>query len=128
MVNLSSDDNCVRVWKARGERLNAAFALQRHTSPTAGVMILGAIAYNTRSHLVLIRGTMAAPWYAHDILQPHVLPLIQLVPAANFQQKNALPHPARVSQDGLLTVTTLPLVFRFQEFSPIEHIRDHWRR
>ncbi|GFX74104.1 transposable element Tcb2 transposase [Trichonephila clavipes] len=46
--NLSSDDNCVRVWRPRGERLNPAFALQRHTAPTAGVMIWGVIAYNTR--------------------------------------------------------------------------------
>ncbi|GFW19799.1 transposable element Tcb2 transposase [Trichonephila clavipes] len=36
--NLSSDDNRVRVWRPRGERLNPAFALQRHTAPTAGVM------------------------------------------------------------------------------------------
>ncbi|GFW88924.1 transposable element Tcb2 transposase [Trichonephila clavipes] len=32
--NFSSDDNRVRVWKPRGERLNPAFALQRHTAPT----------------------------------------------------------------------------------------------
>ncbi|GFY10411.1 transposable element Tcb2 transposase [Trichonephila clavipes] len=37
-LNLSSDDNCVRVWRPRGERLNPAFALQRHIAPTAGVM------------------------------------------------------------------------------------------
>ncbi|GFY09921.1 transposable element Tcb2 transposase [Trichonephila clavipes] len=54
--NLSSDDNSVRVWRPRGERLNPVFALQRHTAPTAGVMECCAIAYNTRS-LVLIRGT-----------------------------------------------------------------------
>ncbi|GFY05925.1 transposable element Tcb2 transposase [Trichonephila clavipes] len=50
--NLSSDDNRVRVWRHRGERLNLAFALQQHTSPTAGVMVWGAIAYNMRSPLV----------------------------------------------------------------------------
>ncbi|GFY04038.1 hypothetical protein TNCV_1198161 [Trichonephila clavipes] len=36
---LSSDDNRVRVWRPRGERLNPAFALQRHTASTAGVML-----------------------------------------------------------------------------------------
>ncbi|GFW01184.1 transposable element Tcb1 transposase [Trichonephila clavipes] len=35
----SSDDN--RVWRPLGERLNPAFALQRHTAPTAGVMVWG---------------------------------------------------------------------------------------
>ncbi|PRD24829.1 UNVERIFIED_CONTAM: hypothetical protein NCL1_42646 [Trichonephila clavipes] len=34
-------------------------------------MVWGAIAYNTRSSLVLILGTMTAQQYVHDILQPH---------------------------------------------------------
>ncbi|GFY00972.1 transposable element Tcb2 transposase [Trichonephila clavipes] len=55
--NLSSDDNRVCVWRTRGELLNPVFALQRHT---ACVMVWGAIAYNTRLTLVLIRGTMTA--------------------------------------------------------------------
>ncbi|GFU66812.1 transposable element Tcb2 transposase [Trichonephila clavipes] len=33
--NLSSDGNRVRVWRPRGERINPAFSLQRHTAPTA---------------------------------------------------------------------------------------------
>ncbi|GFY35423.1 transposable element Tcb2 transposase [Trichonephila clavipes] len=37
--NISSDDNRVRVWRPCGERLNLAFSLQRHTAPTAGVMV-----------------------------------------------------------------------------------------
>ncbi|GFW32345.1 transposable element Tcb2 transposase [Trichonephila clavipes] len=46
--NLSSDDNRVRVGRLLGERLNTVFALQRYTAFTAGVMVWGAIAYNTR--------------------------------------------------------------------------------
>ncbi|GFX30801.1 transposable element Tcb2 transposase [Trichonephila clavipes] len=37
--NFSSDDNRVRVWRPRAERLNPAFASQRHSAPTAGVMV-----------------------------------------------------------------------------------------
>ncbi|GFX33147.1 transposable element Tcb2 transposase [Trichonephila clavipes] len=36
--NLSSDDNRVCVWRPRGEGLNPAFALQRHTAPTAAAL------------------------------------------------------------------------------------------
>ncbi|PRD25954.1 UNVERIFIED_CONTAM: Transposable element Tcb2 transposase [Trichonephila clavipes] len=118
--NLSSDDNHVRVWRPRGERLNPAFALQRHTAPTAGVMVWSVIAYNTWSPLVLILGTMTAQWYAHDILQPHVLPLIQWIPGAIFQQDNARSHTARVSQDCLRPVTTLPWHVRFPDLSPMD--------
>ncbi|GFT87741.1 uncharacterized protein TNCV_4000931 [Trichonephila clavipes] len=35
---------------------------------------------------------MTAQWYVHDILQPHVLPLMQQLPGASFQQDNARPH------------------------------------
>ncbi|GFU89270.1 transposable element Tcb2 transposase [Trichonephila clavipes] len=104
---LSSDDNRVRVWRPRGERLNPAFALQRHTTPTADA-IWGAITYNTRSPLVTIRGTMTAQRYVHTILQPHVLPLMQRLPGAPFQKDNVRPHMASVSQECLRTVIILP--------------------
>ncbi|GFV28576.1 transposable element Tcb2 transposase [Trichonephila clavipes] len=123
--NLSSDDNHVRVWRPRGERPNPAFVLQRHTSPTAGVMIWGDIAYNTRSLLVLIRGTMTPQWYVHDILQPHVLPFMQRLPGAIFQQDNARPHTAKVSQKFMCTVITLLWPARSPDLSPIEHIWHH---
>ncbi|GFV87470.1 transposable element Tcb2 transposase [Trichonephila clavipes] len=67
----------------------------------------GVIAYNTQSPLVLIRGTMTAQRYYHDILQPHVLPLLQRLPGANFQQDNARPQTARIAQDDFRTVTTV---------------------
>ncbi|GFV39885.1 transposable element Tcb2 transposase [Trichonephila clavipes] len=76
--------NSGRDWRPRGERHNPAFALQRHSSPTAGVMVWNAKAYNTLSPLILIHGTMKAQRYVHDILQQHVLPLMQRLPGAIF--------------------------------------------
>ncbi|GFY22256.1 transposable element Tcb2 transposase [Trichonephila clavipes] len=100
-----SDANRVRVWKPRGDAfiIYPAFALERHTAPTAGVMVLGVFAYNKRSTLVLIHGTMTAKRYVHDILKPHVFPLIQRLPGAIFQQDNAQPHTANRSLVGLIT-------------------------
>ncbi|GFV08300.1 transposable element Tcb2 transposase [Trichonephila clavipes] len=105
--NLSSDDNRVRVWRPRGERLNLDFALQRHTAPTAGVMVWGVIAYDTRSSLILIHGTMTVQRYIHDILQPHVLPLMAGLTGAIFLQDNVRSHTARKLQDYLRHITTL---------------------
>ncbi|GFS88970.1 transposable element Tcb2 transposase [Trichonephila clavipes] len=68
---------------------------------------------------------MTAHWYVHDILQPHVLQLMQWLPGATFQQDNAQPHTARESHDCLRTVTILPLSVRFPNLSPIDHIWDH---
>ncbi|GFS64880.1 transposable element Tcb2 transposase [Trichonephila clavipes] len=42
-----------------------------------------------------------------------------------FQQDNARPHKARVSQDCLCTITTHPWPFQSLDLSPIEHIWDH---
>ncbi|GFV59037.1 transposable element Tcb2 transposase [Trichonephila clavipes] len=126
-TNPDSDDNCVRVWRPRGECLNPAFASQRHIAPTAGVMIWSAIAYNTWSPLVLIRGTMTALRYVHDILQPHVLPLMQRLPRAIFQQANARPLTT-MTQVCLRTVTTLSWPVQPADLSAIEHIWDHLGR
>ncbi|GFS61644.1 uncharacterized protein TNCV_4312951 [Trichonephila clavipes] len=57
-----------------------------------------------------------SPGYVHDILQPHVLPLMQRFPRAIFQQDNARPHKARVSQDCFHTVTTPSLAFPIPKF------------
>ncbi|GFX21337.1 l-Fucosyltransferase [Trichonephila clavipes] len=62
----------------------------------------------TVSSLVLIRGTMSAQWYVHDILQPHVLPLMQRLPGAIFKQDNSRSDMTKVSQDCYRIVTTLP--------------------
>ncbi|GFT03312.1 uncharacterized protein TNCV_2984912 [Trichonephila clavipes] len=113
------------MWIPRGERLNPALALQRHIAPTASVMVWDAIDYNTLSPLVLIRVTMTAQWYVHDIQQPHVLSLMQWLPGAIFKQDNARPHMARVSHNCILTVTTLPWLTQSPDFSPIEPIWDH---
>ncbi|GFW05479.1 uncharacterized protein TNCV_436601 [Trichonephila clavipes] len=44
-LNLGSDDNRVRVWRPRGERIKPAFALQRHTAPTAGIEVQNGITF-----------------------------------------------------------------------------------
>ncbi|GFX92982.1 transposable element Tcb1 transposase [Trichonephila clavipes] len=81
-LNIISDDKRVCVWRPLGERLNPAFTLRRHTSPTAGMIVWGVISNNTMSLLVLIRFTMTAQGYAHDILQPLELPLMKRLPRA----------------------------------------------
>ncbi|GFU64100.1 transposable element Tcb1 transposase [Trichonephila clavipes] len=83
---------------------------------------MGCHCCNTRSRLVLIHGTLTVQQYVHDILQPHVLPLIQRLPGAIIPQGNARSHTARALQGCLHTVTTLPWHTRSPDLSPIEHI------
>ncbi|GFV40904.1 transposable element Tcb2 transposase [Trichonephila clavipes] len=115
-------------WCRAREHWTTAEWNQQHTASTASVMVWGSIAYSTRSPVVLIGCIMTAQWYVHDILQPHVLPLMQRLPGAIFQQDNSRPHKARVSQDSLRTDTSLPFPSQSPDLSPIEHIWDHLGR
>ncbi|UYV65561.1 Transposase [Cordylochernes scorpioides] len=92
---LSSDSRRVRVWRRRGERSNPAAI-----------------------------GTMTAQRYVDDVLRPVTLPYFQGVPNALYQQDNARPHTARISQQALQDVQMLPWQPYSPDLSPIEHVWD----
>ncbi|UYV76784.1 hypothetical protein LAZ67_14002012 [Cordylochernes scorpioides] len=121
---LSSDSRRVRVWRRRGERSNPAAIVERPTVRQRGIMVRGAIAYDSRSPLLRIQGTMTAQRYVDDVLRPVTLPYLQGVPNALYQQDNARPHTARISQQALQDVQMLPWPPYSPDLSPIEHVWD----
>ncbi|UYV75123.1 hypothetical protein LAZ67_12002553, partial [Cordylochernes scorpioides] len=121
---LSSDSRRVRVWRRRGERSNPAAIVERPTVRQRGIMVWGAIAYDSRSPLLRIQGTMTAQRYVDDVLRPVTLPYLQGVPNALYQQDNARPHTARISQQALQDVQMLPWPLYSPDLSPIEHVWD----
>ncbi|UYV82352.1 hypothetical protein LAZ67_21001769 [Cordylochernes scorpioides] len=121
---LSSDSRRVRVWRRRGERYNPAAIVERPTVRQRGIMVRGAIAYDSRSPLLRIQGTMTAQRYVDDVLRPVTLPYLQGVPNALYQQDNARPHTARISQQALQDVQMLPWPPYSPDLSPIEHVWD----
>ncbi|GFY15821.1 transposable element Tcb1 transposase [Trichonephila clavipes] len=124
---LGTDDNRVRVWRRPGERYIPPTVL-RHTARTAGVMVWRAIAYDNRSTLIVMRGTLTGQRYVDDILRPHVRPFLNGLPGAIFQQDNARPHTERVAQDFLLHFQTFRWPSRSPDLSPAEHVRDQLKR
>ncbi|GFV05914.1 HTH_Tnp_Tc3_2 domain-containing protein [Trichonephila clavipes] len=80
--SLSADDHRTRVWRRTGQRSDPAFIVERHT------------AISTR--------------YVDDILTPIVLPMLSSRPGAIYQQDNARPHTARLSQQCLQGYDVLP--------------------
>ncbi|UYV71204.1 hypothetical protein LAZ67_8002157 [Cordylochernes scorpioides] len=121
---LSSDSRRVRVWRRRGERSNPAAIVERPTVRQRGIMVWGAIAYDSRSPLLRIQGTMTAQRYVDDVLRPVTLPYLQGVPNALYQQDNARPHTARISKQALQDVQMLPWPPYSPDLSPIEHVWD----
>ncbi|UYV73003.1 hypothetical protein LAZ67_10001459 [Cordylochernes scorpioides] len=120
----STDSRRVRVWRRRGERSNPAEIVERPTVRQRGIMVWGAIAYDSRSPLLRIQGTMTAQRYVDDVLRPVTLPYLQGVPNALYQQDNARPHTARISQQALQDVQMLPWPPYSPDLSPIEHVWD----
>ncbi|GFU85557.1 transposable element Tcb2 transposase [Trichonephila clavipes] len=85
-------------------------------------MVWGAIAYDTRSTLVVMRVTLMDQRYVDNILRPHVESFLNGLQGAIFQQDNARPHTARVAQDFLRHFQTLPWLTRSPDLSPVEHV------
>ncbi|GFX37033.1 transposable element Tc1 transposase [Trichonephila clavipes] len=125
---LGTDDKRVRVWRHPGERYNSHHTVLRHTDSKAGVMVWGAIAYDSRSILIVMRGTLTDQRYVDDIFRPHVGPFLNGLPGAIFQQDNARPHTARVAQDFLRHFQTLPWPSRSPDLSPVEYVWDQLKR
>ncbi|GFV99421.1 HTH_Tnp_Tc3_2 domain-containing protein [Trichonephila clavipes] len=92
------------------------------TAHVSGVW--GAISWDTRSSLVVLQGTLTARRYVDDILTPIVLPMLSSRPGAIYQQDNARPHTARLSQQCLQGYDVLPWPARSPNLSPIEHVCD----
>ncbi|GFU96053.1 DDE_3 domain-containing protein [Trichonephila clavipes] len=64
--------------------------------------------WDTRSSLVVLQCTLTARRYVDDILTPIVLPMLSSRPGAIYQQDNARPHTARLSQQCLQGYDVLP--------------------
>lgn len=54
----------------RGERRDIGSAVERHVHKTVGVLVRGAVAYSSRSSLLLMRASITAARYVDNVLKP----------------------------------------------------------
>lgn len=128
--NLSQADGRVRVWRRTGERHHRNCILERDRFGGGSVMVWGGIHHGGRTQLVIVEGIMTAQRYCDEIVQPVLIPFMQQHPQFLFQQDNARPHSARLTQTLLQqnNVDILRWPARSPDLSPIEHLWDELGR
>ncbi|UYV83087.1 hypothetical protein LAZ67_22002158 [Cordylochernes scorpioides] len=78
-------DYIKRVWRCPGQRVDPGLTVEHHTGPQLGVMVWGAISFDSRTPLVVIPDTLTAQRYVDDILRPVLLPFLSHHPGLTFQ-------------------------------------------
>ncbi|GFU88456.1 transposable element Tcb2 transposase [Trichonephila clavipes] len=68
-----------------------------------------------------MRGTLTGQRYVDDIFRPHLGPFLNGLSGEIFQQDNARPHTARVTQDFLSHFQT-SMAGPLPDLSPVEHV------
>ncbi|GFS49401.1 transposable element Tcb1 transposase [Trichonephila clavipes] len=97
-ICLQHHDGRIQVWRHRGERMLNSCLMHHHTGPAPGIMVWDGIGYHSRTPLVRFAGTLNSQRYISEVLEPVVLPYLQGLATAIFQQDNARPHVACIVQ------------------------------
>ncbi|GFV51128.1 transposable element Tcb1 transposase [Trichonephila clavipes] len=87
-------------------------------------MVWGGIGYHSLTPLVRIADTLNSQHYISEVLEPIVLPYLQGLATAIFQQDNARPHVARIIQRFFVN-HQIELLFwpaHSPDISPIENM------
>ncbi|GFT82455.1 transposable element Tcb1 transposase [Trichonephila clavipes] len=98
--------------------------MHHHTGPARGIVVWGGIGYHSRIPLVRIADTLNCQRYIFEVLEPVVLPYLQGLATATFQQDNARPHGARIVQRFFVNhqIELLPWSTRSPDLSPRENM------
>ncbi|CAD6207872.1 GSCOCG00012710001-RA-CDS [Cotesia congregata] len=125
---LHGSDRRSLVWRGRGERDRDGFTRPVTAFNGGSVMVWAGVSFNTRTPLVIVRGTLTTDRYVDEILRPHVLPMRTRMVARRFilMQDNARPHTAVRTRTFLRAnnVTTLNHPAMSPDLNPIEHVWD----
>ncbi|GFX95097.1 transposable element Tcb1 transposase [Trichonephila clavipes] len=123
-ICLKHHDGRIRVWRHRGERILNSCVMHRHTGPAPDIKVWGGIGYHSRTPLVRIAGTLNSQRYISEVLEPIVLPYLQGLATAIFQQDNARSHVAYIVHMFFVNhqIELLPWPARSPDLSPIENM------
>ena len=90
----------IRVYRRRNERFSSSCVQEVDSYGGGSVMMWAAISNDSKTELVQVPGNLTAVRYRDEILQPHLMQVIDQQREL-FQHDNARPYTARLSMDYL---------------------------
>jgi hypothetical protein len=120
-------DGRIRVYRRKNERFANNCVVEVDRFGGGSVMMWGAITYSRRTPLVLVPGNLTAQRYRDNILQPHLLPVINKQRKV-FQHDNVRLHTAVATVDFLanLNVTVQPWSSKSRIWIPLSISGINW--
>lgn len=106
-------DVLVHILRFRGERQLEACIVQRYTGSTANEIVWVIVTFNLQSSLQRTDDILASERYVM-VVPEAVVPHLQMISAAVYQQHNTRPHVTRNIQHFLQVAS--PLVFTITKF------------
>lgn len=76
---MDSHDGRQSIKRLRGERCRLDLGIECHVHRTFDLMVWGAIAYGSRSHLLIIRDNMTVERYVNNVLRPVVVSYVRTI-------------------------------------------------
>ncbi|GFT61962.1 transposable element Tcb1 transposase [Trichonephila clavipes] len=92
--------------------------------PVSGILLWGGIIYHSRTSLVCIVFTSSSQRDIFEVFDPGVLPYLQCLVTAKFQQDNARTHVTRIVQNFFVfnQIELLPWLGHSPDLSAIENM------
>lgn len=118
-------DGRTRIFRRINERFFSSCVHVVDSFGGGSVMMWVAISNDRKTELVHVPGYLTAQMYRDEILQPHLMHVIDRQWEI-FQQDNARPHTARLTMDYLdqNSISVLPWPFKSPDLNPIGHLLD----